>query len=136
MATGDGFPLWASEALPGSTHDLTAARAHRITGALYAAAAQGLLTLADQGCQGTGIGIYTSTKAPADGNTVDVDTACRNALLTSLRCLGERAAALLTTRGKALDRIKLCPNRVGAIVKAALVLPNSSMQAVTEKAQR
>ena len=122
VATADGFPLWVSDALPGSTHDLTAARAHRVTGALYAAAAQGLTTLADQGYQGTGIGIHTPTKAPADGNTLDADTVCRNMLLTSLRCLGERAAALLTTRWKALARITLCPKRIGSIIKAALVL--------------
>ncbi|KOS56716.1 transposase family protein [Rhodococcus rhodochrous] len=122
ISTADGCPLWVSQSLPGSTHDLTAARAHGITGALYAAAAQGLLTLADQGYQGVGIGIHTPTKAPADGNTLDADTACRNTLLTSLRCLGERAAALLTTRWKVLDRITLCPNRIGSIVKAALVL--------------
>lgn len=122
VATADGFPLWVSDALPGSTHDLTAARAHRVTGALYAAAAQGLTTLADQGYQGTGIGIHTPTKAPADGNTLDADTVCRTMLLTSLRCLGERAAALLTTRWKALARITLCPKRIGSIIKAALVL--------------
>ncbi|WP_272912458.1 hypothetical protein [Rhodococcus ruber] len=43
-------------------------------------------------------------------------------MLSGLRCLGERAAALLTTRWKALDRINLCPKRIGSIVKAALVL--------------
>ncbi|AHD23144.1 transposase family protein [Rhodococcus sp. D-6] len=122
LASEDGFPLWVSSSLPGSTHDLTAARVHGITGALYAAASQGLPTLADQGYQGVGIGIHTPTKMPTDGNTLDADTACRNALLTRLGCLGERAAALLTTRWKALDRITLCPNRIGDIVKAALVL--------------
>lgn len=30
----DGFPLWLSEVEPGSTHDITAARAH-VLGALY-----------------------------------------------------------------------------------------------------
>lgn len=122
VATADGFPLWVSDALPGNTHDLAAAREHRVTGALYAAAAQGLAALADKGYQGTGIGIHTPTKVPADGNVLDADTACRNTLLSGLRCLGERAAALLTTRWKALDRITLCPKRIGSIVKAALVL--------------
>ena len=41
---------------------------------------------------------------------------CRNMLLTSLRCLGEHAAALLTTRWKALDRITLCPKKIGCII--------------------
>lgn len=39
ILTADGFPLWVSDAVPGSTHDLAAAREHRVTGALYAAAA-------------------------------------------------------------------------------------------------
>jgi len=52
VATADGFPLWVSDALPGNTHDLAAAREHRVTGALYAAAAQGLAALADKGYQG------------------------------------------------------------------------------------
>ena len=41
-----GFPLFLSDAEPGSTHDLTAARTH-VLPALYPAAAQGLPTLAD-----------------------------------------------------------------------------------------
>jgi hypothetical protein len=35
---------------------------------------------------------------------------------------GERGIALLKTRWKALNRIRLCPQRIGAITKAALVL--------------
>ena len=47
----DGLPVWVSEAMPGSTHDLTAAR-ERVLGALYWAASQlGLPTLADPGYQ-------------------------------------------------------------------------------------
>lgn len=43
-----GLPIWVSDVEPGSTRDLTAARAH-VLGALYAAAARGLPTLADPG---------------------------------------------------------------------------------------
>ena len=39
-----------------------------------------------------------------------------------LRAPGERGAAVLKTRWKALNRIRLCPQRIGAIVAAALVL--------------
>ena len=39
----DGFPLWVSEAEPGSVHDITAARIHALPG-LYRAAATGLPT--------------------------------------------------------------------------------------------
>lgn len=38
-----------------------------------------------QGPPGTGIGIHTPTKVPADGNTLDVDTVCCNPLLSGLR---------------------------------------------------
>ena len=86
------------------------------------AAAHGLPTLADKAYQGAGIGICTPVTKPVDGNVLDADTRCHNMLLTRLRCLGERAAALLTTRWKALGRITLCPSRIGSIVKAALVL--------------
>ncbi len=66
----DGFPVWISPVEPGSVHDrvhdLTAARAH-VLGALYAAAARGLPTLADPGYEGAGIGVHTPGKQPADG---------------------------------------------------------------------
>lgn len=122
VASSDGFPLWVSDELPGSMHDLTAAREHGVTAALYAAAARGLPTLADKGYQGSGIGIHTPVKDPVDGNVLDVDTRCRNMLLVRLRCLGERAAAVLTTRWKTLHRITLSPTRIGSVMKAALVL--------------
>ncbi|MFI6400490.1 transposase family protein [Rhodococcus coprophilus] len=93
--------------MPGSTRDLVAVGDRRITGALYVAAAKYLVALADKGYQGAGIGSHTPTKAPADGDVLAADSRCRNQLLTSLRCLGERAAALLTIRWQALNR-SLC----------------------------
>ena len=47
-----GFPLWVSDAEPGSVHDLTAARIHALP-ALYHAAATGLPALADTGYDGS-----------------------------------------------------------------------------------
>nr|WP_245623292.1 hypothetical protein [Spirillospora albida] len=58
--------MWVSDVEPGSVHGLTAARAH-LLGALYAAAAQGLPTLADGGYEGAGIGALTPIKNPPDG---------------------------------------------------------------------
>jgi hypothetical protein len=43
-----GYPEWVSDVEPGSTHDITAARAHALP-ALYPAAARGLPTLTDKG---------------------------------------------------------------------------------------
>ena len=114
-----GFPVAVSDVQPGSTHDLAAARFTGFLGALHAAAALlGLFALADKGYDGAGIGIQT----PAKGGNLAPSTACRNRLLTRLRAEGERGIALLKTRWRALRRIRLCPQRIGAIVAAALVL--------------
>jgi hypothetical protein len=96
----DGLPIWISEVEPGSVHYLTAARQHAL-GALYAAASAGLPTLADPGYEGAGQCVLTPVKQPADGSELDINTRtrnARNALLRSLRCLGERGFALLTAR--------------------------------------
>lgn len=45
-----------------------------------------------------------------------------NALIRHVRALGERAAAELKQRWRALPRITLSPNRIGDIARAALVL--------------
>lgn len=122
VSAPDGFPLWISDAEPGSVHDITAARAH-VLGALYWAAAHlDLPTLADAGYDGAGIGVHTPAKNPGDGRDLDIDTRTRNGLLRGLRCLGERGFALLTGRWRALRHFTASPERIGDIVKAALVL--------------
>ena len=115
-----GFPLWVSQVCPGSTHDLTAARELALP-ALYLHAARGPPVLADKGYTGTGTGVHV----PAKGGRLAPSTACRNQLLTRLRAEGERGIALLKTRWKALHRIRLCPQRIGAIAEAALVLTSA-----------
>ncbi|MFZ5850934.1 MAG: transposase family protein [Actinomycetota bacterium] len=118
LAGPDGYPEWTSEVEPGSTHDLTAARAHALP-ALYPAAAAGLPTLADKGYTGAGIGIHVPTKG---GDKLDVDTRTRNKLINGLRARAESANALLKRSWKALERVTLDPWRIGAITRAALVL--------------
>ena len=118
----DGFPLWVSQVEPGSTHDITAARAH-VLGALYWAYSQlDLPTLADGGYDGAGIGVFTPVKQPAGDQVLDTDNRAYNALLRGLRCLGERGFALLTGRWRALRHITTSPRKISRIVKAALVL--------------
>ncbi|MDP9427565.1 MAG: transposase family protein [Actinomycetota bacterium] len=112
-----GFPLWVSDVRPGCTHDLTAAR-EMVLPAVYPHAARGLPTLADKGYDGAGAGVLTPTK----GRGLHPDNATRNELISCLRAPGERGIALLKTRWKALNRIRLCPQRIGAITAAALVL--------------
>ena len=117
-----GVPLWVSDVEPGSVHDLTAAREH-VLGALYWAASQlDLPTLADGGYGGAAIGVHTPIKQPAGNQVLDVDNRTYNALLRGLRCLGERAFALLLGRWRALRHITTSPRKIGTIVKAALVL--------------
>ena len=116
-----GFPLWVSEAEPGSVHDLTAARLHALP-ALYRAAARGLPVLADPGYEGAGIGIKIPVKQPPDGRALDRGNRTRNALQRSLRCPGERASALLTQRWRALQHITASPGKITQIARAALVL--------------
>jgi len=117
----DGFPLWVSDAEPGSVHDITAARAHALP-ALYHAAATGLPTLADPGYEGAGIGILIPVKQPPGGRELDVNTRTRNVIQRSLRCLGERGFALLTGRWRTLRHITASPSKIGDIARAALVL--------------
>ncbi len=117
----DGFPLWVSAAEPGSVHDLTAARTHALP-ALYQAAAAGLPALADPGYDGAGIGIHTPVRHPTDGRDLDIGTRTRNALLRSLRCLGERGFALLTGRWRTFQHITASPSKISGIARAALVL--------------
>ena len=117
----DGFPIWVSDVEPGSVHDLTAAREH-VLGALYAAAARGLPTLADPGYEGAGHGILTPFKKPADGHHVHVNNRTYNALLRSMRCVGERGFALMSQRWRVLQGVTTPPRRIGDIARAALVL--------------
>jgi hypothetical protein len=116
-----GFPLWVSDAEPGSAHDITAARIHALP-ALYRAAATRLPTLADPGYDGAGIGIHIPVRQPPSGRDLDISTRARNALQRSLRCLGERGFALLTGRWRTLHHITASPSKIGDIARPALVL--------------
>ena len=117
----DGFPLWVSDVEPGSVHDITAARIHALP-SLYPAAAAGLPALADPGYDGAGIGVHIPVKQPQGGRELDINTRTRNALLRSLRCLGERGFALLAGRWRTLQHITASPGKIGDIARAALVL--------------
>ncbi len=114
-----GFPLWISDVRPGSTHDLTAAR-ELVLPTLYQYAARGLPMLADKGYTGADVGIHVPVKHHPAG-LLHADNRCYNSLITALRTPAERGNALLG-RWRALDRVTLCPQRIGVIVAAALVL--------------
>ena len=117
----DGLPLWVSDVEPGSVHDITAARIHALP-ALYQAAATGLPALADTGYDSASLGILIPVKQTPGGGELDINTRTRNAILRSLRCLGERGFALLTGRWRTLQHITASPGKIGGIARAALVL--------------
>ena len=114
-----GFPLWVSDVRPGSTHDLTAAR-ELVLPTLYPHAARDLPVLADKGYTGAGIGIHVPVKHQPDG-PLHTDNRCYNQLITALRAPTERGNALLG-RWRALAPVTLCPQHIGTITAAALVL--------------
>lgn len=114
-----GIPLWVSDVLPGSTHDLTAARELVLPEARPYL--KDLPFLADSGYEGAGAGVHVPVKKPPRGE-LDPDTRTRNALLRSLRYQGERGFALMSQRWRALQRVMLSPGTVGDIAIAALVL--------------
>jgi hypothetical protein len=122
LSAPDGFPLWAADVEPGSSHDVTAAREHVLAALYWAASRLDLPALADGGYQGTGIGVHTPIAQPADGQTLHADNRTYNALLRGLRCIGERGFAVLVGRWRTLRRITASPTKIGDIVKAALVL--------------
>ena len=87
---------------------------------LYPHAARGLPVLADKGYTGAGVGIHAPIKRQPEG-PLHVDNRCYNQLITALRAPTERGNALLG-HWRALDRVTPCPQRIGSIAAAALVL--------------
>ena len=78
--------------------------------------------LADSGYEGAGHGVHVPVKKSARARELDIDARTRNALLRSVRCLGERGFVLLTQRWQTLQHVIASPGKVGLIAKAALVL--------------
>jgi len=75
-------------------------------------------------------------KQPKDGSELGINTRTRNALLRSLRCLGERGFALLCERWKILQHVMMSPSKIGDIAKAALVLVHFEHDMITLKSVR
>jgi len=119
LAGPGGVPLWVSDVLPGSTHDLTAARELVLPEARPYLGK--LPILADCGYEGAGAGVHVPVKRPARGE-LDIGTRTRNALLRSLRYQGERGFALMSQRWRAIQHVSLSPTTIGDIARSALVL--------------
>lgn len=109
-----GRLLWASPALPGSTHDLTAARQHGIIEALAGAR---LKCWADKAYQGAG----GPVRVPFRGRRLKRWKRRHNTTHAKIRCLGEQAMA--TLKGwRLLRKFRCSTNRITDVVKAVLVL--------------
>jgi hypothetical protein len=119
LAAPGGVPLWVSDVLPGSTHDLTAARELVLPGARPYLAKVPIL--ADSGYDGAGAGVHVPVKKPARGE-LDIDTKTRNALLRSLRYQGERGFALMSQRWRVLQHVMISPSAIGDLARSVLVL--------------
>ena len=114
--------------LPGSVHEITAARA--LVPATLAPYLKDLPVPADCGYQGAGKAIHTPVKQPKGGYELDPDTRTYNRLLPEMRPLGERGFALPTQRWTTPQHLMPSPRRIGKIARAALV-PTQSEHKMT-----
>ncbi|MBO3752563.1 transposase [Streptosporangiaceae bacterium NEAU-GS5] len=118
LADPAGRLVWASPALPGSTHDLTAARAAGLIDGLTSA---NVMVFADKGYQGAGGTIRTPFKRHRHRPRLSRRQKEVNRAHARLRAVGERAVATLKA-WKILAKVRCCPHRVTAIVQAITVL--------------
>ncbi len=116
LADAAGRLIWASPALPGAVHDLTAARTHGLIDAL---ASNNVLTFADKGYQGACGTVWTPFKRRR--TRLSRRQKSVNRQNAKIRALGERAISTLKT-WKILTKLRCCPRRATAIVQAILVL--------------
>lgn len=121
LADAAGRLVWASPALPGAVHDLTAARIHGLIEALSSAHA---MTFADKGYQGAGGMICTPFKRHLRRPKLSRRQKAVNRSYARIRALGERAVAILKS-WKVLTKLRCCPHRATAIVQAILVLQHA-----------
>jgi hypothetical protein len=114
LADPAGRLIWASDALPGATHDLTAARAHDIPVTL---AADDIKCWADKAYQGASPAI----RVPFRGRNLRGWRRRHNRDHARIRSLGERAIAIL--KGwRILRKLRCSTTRITAIVRAVVAL--------------
>jgi hypothetical protein len=112
-----GEILWLSPALPGRTHDLTAARTHQI---LRICARQGVPVLADMAYIGAGDWVTTAKRRPPGGE-LTLTERTKNRALSAARAPVERGMARLKS-WQIFRRSRISPNRMSVITKAVLTL--------------
>lgn len=119
IATLNGTIVWVSGPLPGSVHDLKAAR---IWGLIRALAASEMPVLGDKGYVGAG----PHVKTPYKGKNKAESCKDANRSHARLRGPGERAIAQLKS-WKILTKLRCCPHRAGHLAKAIHVLQNREL---------
>ncbi|MGW1545229.1 transposase family protein [Streptomyces sp. NPDC002309] len=112
-----GRVLWFSPALPGRTHDLTAARTHRI---IRICERQGVPVLADRAYLGAGPWMTTPVRRPP-GRDLSPTQLTVNRALSATRAPVERGAARLKS-WRIFHHARCSPNRVSSIAAAVLTL--------------
>jgi DDE superfamily endonuclease/Helix-turn-helix of DDE superfamily endonuclease len=117
IAGPDGTILWTSGAMPGNTHDLTAAR---VWGILRELEKAGILTLADKAYQGAEATVMIT---PYKGKNKPESQKQANRSHAKLRGPGERANAQLKS-WRILRKLRCSPSKAGHLVKAIAVLQN------------
>ncbi|MCY1144058.1 transposase family protein [Actinoplanes sp. Pm04-4] len=118
IADAAGRLVWASAALPGAAHDLTAARIHEIIAALTNA---DVMTFADKGYQGARGSVRTPFKRRRFRPKLSRWQKTMNMTHAKVRARGERAIATLKN-WRVLAKLRCCPRRATAIVQTLLVL--------------
>lgn len=114
IADPHGRLMWVSPALPGSVHDLKAARTHGIIAALTRAA---VATFADKGYRGA----RGAVAVPFYGRRLPNRMREVNSAHAKIRSIGERAIATLKT-WKVLSKLHCCPQRATSLLAAILLL--------------
>jgi hypothetical protein len=109
-----GRLLWASPALPGATHGLTAAREHGIIDALVDADLKCWADKAYQGAAG-------NVRVPFKGRRLKRWQRRHNTTHAKILCVGEQAMATLKC-WRLLRKLRCSTNRITAVVKAVLTL--------------
>ncbi|MFF8702852.1 IS5/IS1182 family transposase [Streptomyces albidoflavus] len=112
-----GRLLWLSPALPGRTHDLTAARAHRI---IRSCERQDVPLLADLAYQGGGPWVTTGIRRSTLQDLTPTEKTLNRALAEA-RAPVERGVARLKS-WRIFRRSRCSPNRMTSIAKAILTL--------------
>jgi hypothetical protein len=120
IATPCGDIVWTSGALPGSVHDLKAARIWGIPRELEAI---DLITLGDKGYHGA-----VELVTPYKGKNKPEPQKQANRSHAKLRGPGERAIAQLKT-WRILRKLRCCPHKAGQLAKAIHVLQDREIQA-------